>query len=82
MFGKRFFLVLHAFQYFKVPRYAPASWRSDRRVVGSNTLIPGSVGADLMLSGVYRTLIYISIVPRTYFFSSLYSIPDMSASPS
>ena len=24
---------------------------------GSNTLIPGSVGADLMLSGVYHTLI-------------------------
>ena len=57
MSEKRFFLVLHPFQYFKVPRYAPASWRSGRGGVGSNTLIPGSVGADLMLSGVYRTLI-------------------------
>ena len=57
MSGKRLFLVLHPFGYFEVPQYAPASWRSGRGGVDSNTLIPGSVGADLMLSGVYRTLI-------------------------
>ena len=35
---------------------------SGRGGVGSKTLILGPVGADLMLSGVYRTLIYISTV--------------------
>ena len=55
MFGKRFFLVLDPFQYFKVPRFAPASWRSGRGGVASKTLKPGSVGADLMLSGVSST---------------------------
>ena len=55
MSGKRLFLVLHPFQYFKVP--LTASWHSGRGGVGSNTLIPGSVGDDLVLSGVYRTLI-------------------------
>ena len=73
-------MVLHPFQYFTVPR--TGSWRSGRGGVGSNTLIPGSVGADLMLSGVYRTLVWISTVPRTCLFSSLYSFPDMPASPS
>ena len=78
--GRGYFSSCTPFQYFTVPR--TASWRSCRGGVGSNTLMPGSVGADLMLSGVYRTLIWISIVPRTCLFSSLNSIPDMSASPS